>query len=66
MTGGALTWTNATWPGAFFAPAGVRYVSVAGRAVRGNRDADRRTVPGYAAGSYQQVRVRPWCTGVRA
>lgn len=55
MTGGALTWTNATWPGAFFERQGVRYVSVAGRAVRGNSEADRRSVPGYAAGSYQQV-----------
>ncbi|PSC68432.1 GPI inositol-deacylase PGAP1-like [Micractinium conductrix] len=55
MTGGALTWVDATWPGACFAGQGVRYVAVAGRAVRGDRDADRRTLSGYAAGSYQQV-----------
>lgn len=44
MTGGALTWVDATWPGACFAGQGVRYVAVAGRAVRGDRDADRRTL----------------------
>jgi hypothetical protein len=58
MTGGALTWTNATWPGAYFAPRGVRYVAVAGRAVRGDAAADRSTVPGYSYGAYQQVRER--------
>lgn len=55
MTGGALTWVNATWPGAAFAGQGVRYVCAGGRAVRGNSEADRQTVPGYAHGSYQQV-----------
>lgn len=55
MTGGALTWVDATWPGAFFAGQGVAYVAVAGRAVRGNKEADRRTLSGYASGSYQQV-----------
>ncbi|PRW60544.1 alpha beta-hydrolase isoform B [Chlorella sorokiniana] len=55
MTGGALTWVNATWPGAAFAEQGVKYVSVAGRAVRGNKEADRRTLSGYANGSYEQV-----------
>ncbi|KAL4434662.1 hypothetical protein ABPG77_002785 [Micractinium sp. CCAP 211/92] len=55
MTGGALTWVNSTWPGAYFAGQGVQYVSVAGRAVRGDQDADRKTLSGYACGSYQQV-----------
>lgn len=43
MTGGALTWVNQTWPGASFSGQ-VKYVSVAGRAVRGDRDADRHTL----------------------
>lgn len=47
MTGGALTWVNEMWPGAWFGPQGVKYVCVAGRAVRGNREAQRSTVPGY-------------------
>lgn len=55
MTGGALTWTNSMWPGAFFADQGVKYVCVAGRAVRGNKEADRRTLSGYSHGSYEQV-----------
>lgn len=55
-TGGALTWTNTLYPGAFFAEThDLKYVSVAGRAVRGDKDADRRSLPGYAAGSYEEV-----------
>lgn len=38
MTGGALRWVNETYPGAFFADAGVHYVCVAGRAVRGTEE----------------------------
>ena len=44
MTGGALTWVNSMWPGAAFASQGVRYAAVAGRSVRGDRAADRRTL----------------------
>ncbi|KAI3429352.1 hypothetical protein D9Q98_005447 [Chlorella vulgaris] len=55
MTGGALTWVNEMWPGAWFGPQGVKYVCVAGRAVRGNREAQRSTVPGYSYGAYAQV-----------
>eukprot|EP00887_Chlorella_sp_A99_P001212 scaffold14.g1212.t1 len=58
-TGGALTWTNTLYPGAFFAEThDLKYVSVAGRAVRGDKDADRRSLPGYAAGSYEEVGLR--------
>lgn len=55
MTGGALTWVDSTWPGAFFAPAGVSYVTVASRAVRGDVRAPQRSLERYAAGSYEQV-----------
>lgn len=55
MTGGALTWVDSRWPGAYFAPAGVKYIAVGSRAVRGDREADRRTLPGYSYGAYQQV-----------
>lgn len=55
MTGGALSWVNGRWPGAHWAGQGVRYVAVAGRAVKGDREADRKTLPGYSCGSYKQV-----------
>lgn len=55
VSGGALTWTDFMWPGAFFAHAGVQYVAVAGRSVRGNAGAERKTPGAYAAASYQQV-----------
>lgn len=55
MTGGALTWVNSTWPGAFFAGQGVQYVSVAGRAVRGNQDADRKTLRWAGRGRAQRT-----------
>ena len=55
MTGGALTWVNSTWPGAYFAPSGVNYVTVGSRAVRGDRAAPKSTLAGYACGSYLQV-----------
>lgn len=37
MTGGALTWVHKTYPGAFFSAAGIKYVTVGGRTVRGSR-----------------------------
>ena len=55
MTGGALTWVDSRWPGAYFAPAGVKYVAVGSKAVRGDREADRRSLPGYSYGAYKQV-----------
>jgi len=58
MTGGALSWVDTTYPGAFFP--GVRYVTVAGRAVRGQPRPDRsapRTLSSYAHDSYLQVRT---------
>jgi pimeloyl-ACP methyl ester carboxylesterase len=55
MTGGALTWLDARWPGAHFAGRGVRYIAVAGRAVQGDRGASSRTLPGYSHSAYSQV-----------
>ncbi|KAG7666660.1 hypothetical protein Ndes2526B_g04865 [Nannochloris sp. 'desiccata'] len=55
MTGGALKWVNETWPGAYYASAGVKYITVGSRAVIGNRKAGRQTLPGYSFGSYRQV-----------
>lgn len=55
MTGGALKWVNETWPGAYYAKAGVKYITVGSRAVIGNRKAGRQTLPGYSFGSYRQV-----------
>ncbi|GAB4822294.1 hypothetical protein N2152v2_009340 [Parachlorella kessleri] len=55
-TGGALSWVNSMWPGAYFADQGVKYVSVGSRAVVGDATVDRRTLPGYAHGSYMEVR----------
>ncbi|KAK9816517.1 hypothetical protein WJX72_001415 [[Myrmecia] bisecta] len=55
MTGGALTWVHSNWPGACFAEQQVKYVCVAGRTVRGDRAAQRRSLGKYAYGSYTQV-----------
>lgn len=58
MTGGALTFTNERWPGAYFAThpqERIKYVSVAGRSVVGDKEAGRQTLPGYSFGSYEQV-----------
>ena len=43
--------------GAFFAGQGVRYVCVAGRAVRADKSAPRRTLPRAAFTSYSQARA---------
>jgi hypothetical protein len=58
VTGGALGWVDESWPGAAFAGDGVRYLAVAGRAVRGCAEAAKakeRTLPGYAHAAYVQV-----------
>ncbi|KXZ45266.1 hypothetical protein GPECTOR_56g362 [Gonium pectorale] len=60
MTGGAQGWVDRTYPGAFFAGAGVRYVTVCGRTVRGHRDFPRqregpRIPEEYAYDSYTEV-----------
>ncbi|GBF96015.1 hypothetical protein Rsub_08830 [Raphidocelis subcapitata] len=59
MTGGALGWVDALWPGAAFADAhGVDYVAVAGRSVRGCSRAVRgrgHSLSGYAHAAYMQV-----------
>lgn len=58
MTGGALTWVDANWPGGAFQEAGVKYVAVAGRAVQGcakEASGKERTLRGYAHASYMQV-----------
>jgi pimeloyl-ACP methyl ester carboxylesterase len=55
MTGGALKWVNETWPGAYYASSGVKYITVGSRAVVGDRKAGRQTLPGYSFGSYRQV-----------
>ncbi|GIL87480.1 hypothetical protein Vretimale_1625 [Volvox reticuliferus] len=60
MTGGAQGWVERCYPGAFFAAAGVSYVSVCGRTVRGHRDFPRiregpRVVEEYAFDSYREV-----------
>jgi hypothetical protein len=48
------------WPGAFFSRDGVRYISVAGRAVEGDRGGVTQRPPtfgGMAHNSYLEV----WC-----
>ncbi|KAF8073250.1 METTL7A [Scenedesmus sp. PABB004] len=55
MTGGALGWVDAALPGAAHAARGVAYVSVAGRAVRGDDGAPKGSAAHYAAASYRQV-----------
>lgn len=55
MTGGALSWVNTTWPGAYFREAGVGYACIAGCAVRGNGRAKRRELSRYSYSAYTQV-----------
>ena len=55
MTGGALTWVNETWPGAYFSSHGIAYVSVASKAVRGDKDARRGSLQSYACNAYAEV-----------
>ncbi|KAK9788304.1 hypothetical protein WJX73_009128 [Symbiochloris irregularis] len=55
MTGGALTWVNQTFPGAHFMDHGIMYTCVAGRTVRGDCKAGRRSIERYSYGSYAQV-----------
>lgn len=67
VTGGALPWVNGCWPGAHFAASRVRYISVAGRTVRGDAQAGRRTLSGYANSSYTQVGgLEGWVVGRRS
>ena len=55
QTGGALTWVNSRWPGAYFAKDGVKYVAVGSKAVQADKTAPRKTLQGYSYGSYKQV-----------
>ena len=55
MTGGALTWLHKTYPGAYYREHGVKYVCVAGRAVRGRKTAKRSSISRYAHDAYWQV-----------
>ncbi|KAG2444613.1 hypothetical protein HXX76_001357 [Chlamydomonas incerta] len=60
MTGGAQGWVDRSYPGAHFAEAGVRYVTVCGRTVRGHRETPRqrkgpRVPEEYAYDSYTEV-----------
>lgn len=60
VTGGALTYTNATYPGAFFKDQ-FPYLAVSGRVVRGRNmrklgePKEERSLQTYASGSYEQV-----------
>jgi pimeloyl-ACP methyl ester carboxylesterase len=55
-TGGALTWLDTTFPGAFFKDQGVRYISVGGSFITGNKDQEKfKTLAGYAHDSYYEV-----------
>eukprot|EP00891_Asterochloris_glomerata_P000711 jgi/Astpho2/711/e_gw1.00015.21.1_t len=55
FTGGALTWVNKQWPGSFFAGDGLEYVCLAGRVVRADKNAPRKSLARYAYGSYSQT-----------
>lgn len=55
MTRGALTFTSTEYPGAFLKDKGISYVTVAGAAVMGDKDAPRRSRARFAYGSYQTV-----------
>lgn len=60
VTGGALTWVDREWPGAFFREQGVRYVCVSGRSVRAHATGEKgrgeeRSLQSYAFGSYEQA-----------
>ena len=54
MTRGALRWTHETYPGAFLLKQQVRYLTVCGTAVTGQRESDRRTER-FAFNSYEAV-----------
>lgn len=55
-TGGALTWTDTLFPGAFFKDQGVRYISVGGSFITGDKDQEKfKTLAGYAHDSYYEV-----------
>eukprot|EP00892_Ulva_mutabilis_P002429 jgi/Ulvmu1/12187/UM085_0051.1 len=60
MTGGAQSWVESNYPGAFYKSHGVKYVCVGGKTVTGRqRDkrnrAERPTPPSYAYNAYTQV-----------
>lgn len=57
MTFGALTYTSDAYPGAFLAPSGIKYVTVAGEAIRGQKIAGlpRKDPALRAYNSYQFV-----------
>ncbi len=70
-TGGAQGWVDRSYPGAHFADAGVRYVTVCGRTVRGHREFPRqrkgaRIPEEYAYDSYTEVGRLHGLGGVRA
>lgn len=55
-TGGALTWVNARWPGAYFKTQRVKYVSVAAKTITADKDKPKlKTLSGYAHGCYLEV-----------
>lgn len=55
MTRGALTHVHENYPGAFLKGQGIAYTTVAGVAVEGQADAEQRSLPRFAYGSYRQV-----------
>jgi hypothetical protein len=69
VTGGAQTWVDTNFPGAFYKDAGVEYVCVCGKAVEGvKRDAWKREKPtpqSYAYNSYKEVRLRTAMHGTK-
>eukprot|EP00752_Nemacystus_decipiens_P004000 g3664.t1 len=55
MTRGALAFTSNEYPGAFLKDKGISYVTVAGAALMGDKDAPRRSRARFAYGSYETV-----------
>ena len=59
MTGGALTWVANKFPGAHYAGHGVRYITVCGKTIIGEkRDKKAKKEPtptNYAHNSYKEV-----------
>jgi hypothetical protein len=54
-TRGSWTQTQEQFPGAHLSPFGVKYLSVAGTAVRASGDAEKGSIERYAVGAYKEV-----------